>query len=86
MYYVKATGDNRYGQGTDKWLKIRNVVKKSNDVYEIEVYFKGIIHKALIPLSRSNKIDMIFSKGWESKQPVGFHEVLKGWGLYDKSN
>jgi hypothetical protein len=86
MYYVKATGDNRYGQGTDKWLKIRNVVKKNNDVYEIEVYFKEMKHKSLISLSRLNNIDMIFSKGWELKQPVSFHDVLKGWGFYDKSN
>lgn len=81
MYYVKATGDNRYGQGTDKWVKIKNVVKKSPDVYELEVYFKKRRRFVLVSLSKLNDIPLEFAKNWNSLELVSFNEVIKAFDL-----
>lgn len=81
MYYVKATGNNRYGQGTDKWVKIKNVVKKNPDVYELEVYFKKRKRFVLVSLSKLNEIPLEFAKNWNSLEPVGFYEVIKAFNL-----
>lgn len=42
MYYIRATGDNRFtGDGTSKWLKIRNFAKYPGYGYEIAVQIQG---------------------------------------------
>lgn len=78
MYYVRATGDNRYGQGTDKWLKIRSIKKCNNDAYEIGVVIDGEDRFTIV--STNYRIDHLeFAKGWPGLMPIGFYNVLENW-------
>jgi hypothetical protein len=75
-FYVKATGDNRYGGGTDRWLKIRNIHKKGGG-FEIEVRIRG--QRKFVYVNNNEDIYYLkFAKGWPGLMPVSYRTVLRG--------
>jgi hypothetical protein len=76
MYYVRATGNNRYAGGTTKWLKIRNIRKTGDIYYEIEVRIRGL--KRVVGVVKDNSFkNLEFAKGWPGLMPVSCHTVLE---------
>jgi len=73
-YYVKAIGVNRYGGGTDKWLKIRDIWAE-NDYYVIQVRFRGMTYYSHVGIHGAS--NFIFGVGWPPYQ-VTWGAVLEG--------
>lgn len=78
MYYVRATGDNRYAGGTDKWLKIRSIREISEAQFEIGAIIND--QERFTIVNPKNRIEHLeFAKGWPGLQPVGFYSILENW-------
>jgi len=78
MYYVRATGDNRYAGGTDKWLKIRSLRKCSKTSYEIGAIING--QEKFTFVNPNERIDHLeFAEGWPGLKPIGFFTIIKNW-------
>jgi len=77
--YVRATGDNRYGAGTNRWLRIRSLQKSDNGVYELGVCFRGL--DMVTSVSKGNKPEHLqFRLGsWPNAIPVSFGTVIQHW-------
>ena len=85
-FYVRATGDNRFGQGTSKWLKIRSFTARRNGTYSIGVFFRG--QKKFLDLFVTDPNNIEFAEGWPSLKPVSWHTVRSYYGnrLKEKLN
>ncbi len=76
MYYIRATGDNRYGHGTTKWLKIRSIEEISDSQCEIGTIING--QEMFTIVNPKNRIEYWeFAKGWPNLEPIGFFTILK---------
>lgn len=77
MYYVRATGDNRYGGGTDKWLRIRGM-KTHTDRHVLEVRIRE--HKMFVAVSKSQiPGNLEFGEGiWPNIKPVSHVRIVEG--------
>jgi len=73
-FYVRATGDNQLGAGTDKWLKIRRFVKDKGS-YEIKVRIGGI--PMYVNTSEKDSKYLEFAEGWPGLKPVSLRTVIK---------
>ena len=79
-FYVRATGDNQLGAGTDKWLRIRRFVK-DKDGYEIKVRIRNV--PKYVDASEEHSKYLKFAEGWPELKPVSFRTVIK---YYYKEN
>ena len=79
-YYIRATGDNRLGDGTSKWLKIRNFTKH-RDGYEIEVRIQNMNKCVFVSEKYSDNVE--YAEGWPGLKPVSLYTVIK---CYCKEN
>ena len=79
-FYVRATGDNQLGAGTDKWLRIRKFVKDS-DSYEIKVRIRDI--PKYVDVSEKHSKYLEFAEGWPGLRPVSLRTVIN---YYYKEN
>lgn len=72
-FYVRATGDNQLGAGTDKWLRIRRFVK-DGDRYEIKVRIRNI--PKYVDASEEHSKYLEFAEGWPGLKPVSLRIVI----------
>lgn len=72
-FYVRATGTNQLGAGTDKWLKIRRFVK-DGDSYEIKVRIRG--RAKYVDASEEHSKYLEFAEGWPGLKPVSLRTVI----------
>lgn len=80
MYYVRATGQNRFmGYGSSRWLKIRRINKLSKDYYELVV--KTANSGDLYIGTTENSTNLEFIKDYYSRKPVSFRTILKEKGI-----
>jgi len=76
MYYVKATGQNRFmGYGSYRWLRIRKINKLKNGNYELMVRDNSTFIN-----TTENPHNLKFIKGYYNRQPVSFRSILKEKG------
>lgn len=78
MYYLRAVGQNKYGAGTDKWLKIRDVKKNKNGTYTMQVVIRGVDQYVDVDPS-DNVRNLRFAKGYPSLMPVSIRTVLQNF-------
>jgi hypothetical protein len=76
-YYVRATGDNRYAGGTNKWLRIRNI-KRYGYGYVLSVRING--SNKLVAVRKDGPTENLeFAMGtWPNLQPVSYKNVIEG--------
>lgn len=79
-FYVRATGINQLGAGTDKWLRIRRFVKDKDD-YEIKVRIRDRVK--YVNASEEHSKYLEFAEGWPELKPVSLRTVIK---YYYKEN
>jgi len=79
-FYVRATGTNQLGAGTDKWLRIRRFVK-DGDSYEIKVRIRDC--PKYVNVSEKHTKYLEFAEGWPELKPVSLRTVIK---YYYKEN
>jgi len=72
-FYVRATGTNQLGAGTDKWLKIRRFVK-DGDGYEIKVRIRDI--PMYVNASEKDSKYLEFAEGWPGLKPASLRTVI----------
>ena len=76
MYYIRATGDNRFGgDGTPRWLKIRSLIQ-SGSKYRVGVKIDGL-HKH-VDVSEKYSKNLEFAVGWPGLMPVSFYRMIRG--------
>ena len=72
-FYVRATGTNQLGAGTDKWLRIRRFVK-DGDIYEIKVRIRD--RAKYVNASEEHSKHLEFAEGWPGLKPVSLRTVI----------
>lgn len=82
-YYVRATGDNRYAGGTDKWLKIRKV-KRYGYGYVFGVRING--QNKFVAVRKNQPTENLeFAMGtWPNLEPVSYKHVIEGFNGHSK--
>lgn len=76
MYYIRATGSNKFtGDGTSRWLKIRNFAKYPGHGYEIAVQIQG--RTKFVNVSEKNCENVEFAEGWPDLMPVSLSRIIK---------
>ena len=76
MYYVRATGLNRFtGDGTSRWLKIRSL-DKIKDGYSIGVRING--RNKYVDVSTEHGNSLEFAMGWPGLMPISLERMLRG--------
>ena len=75
-FYVRATGNNRYSGGTDKWLKIRNI-KKEIFAYILEVRIRG--QRKFVAIRKNEATENLeFGMGtWPDIQPISHLRMIE---------
>ena len=75
-FYVRATGDNQFAGGTDKWLKVRGM-KEELYAYILEVRFNG--QRKFVAMQKNQPTyNLEFAEGWPGLKPVSYMTVVKG--------
>ncbi len=83
MYYVRATGVNRFtGDGTSRWLKIRSLTPLKEG-YEIGVIING--QNKYVNVSENCSKNLEFAIHWPGLMPISLGSMLIGVKEYVKS-
>lgn len=73
MYYIRATNNNRFGDGTYRWLRIRKIIKK-DDGYELTVKIRNIFKQIFISEKYHKYVE--FGEGWPDLKPIDFNALI----------
>jgi len=77
MYYVRATGINRFtGNGTSRWLRIRSLKCLRKREYEIGVRINGMDRYVSVRTDKPN--DLEFAIGWPELMPISLGRMMRG--------
>ena len=77
MYYIRATGDNRFGgDGTSRWLKIRSLERRGKNTYQIGVKINRC--DKYVDVSTKYKNDLEFAIGWPGVMPISLYRMIRG--------
>jgi len=82
-YYVRATGNNRYAGGSERWLKIRKI-KRYGYGYVLGVRING--QDKFVAIRKNGPTENLeFAMGtWPNLQPVTYKNVIEGLNEHSK--
>jgi len=79
-FYVRATGANKYAGGTDRWLKIRSLKRKSYG-YELEVNIRG--NQMFVGIRGNGPTENLeFAEGWPGLRSITHARLIEGMMRY----